>query len=111
MDFLRLFQTIQLDGEVKLDCPEGSIILQASRPEKTVRVQFTNAPTFHYFLGSLPQNGVFKLRQQLKQLQQLPQAVYVQIADNPILEKPLEGKMKVHYRRAGREWLRWKTGL
>lgn len=111
MDFSRLFQSIQLDGEVQLDCPEGSIIVQASRPEQTVRVQFSNAPTFRYFLSSLPQKGVRQLRQQLDQVQQLPQAVDIRIADKPILEKPAEGKMKVYYRRAGREWLRWKTGL
>jgi len=111
MDFSRIFQSMQLDGEVQLECRKGSIMVQASRPEQIVQVQFSNAPTFRYFLSSLPQRGVLQLRQQLNQVQQLPQAVDVRIADKPILEKPAEGKMKVHYRRAGREWLRWKTGL
>lgn len=76
-----------------------------------MRVRFSNAPTFRYFLSSLPQKGLRQLRQQLDQVQQLPQAVDVRIADKPILEKPAEGKVKVHYWRAGREWLRWKAGL
>lgn len=111
MDLSRVFQSLQIDGQVKLTSPKGAVQLQASRSESQLRVQFENASTFRYFLSSLPQGGASTLQQQLQRVQQLPQAVYVYIAGKPILEKPTAGKVKVHYWRAGREWLRWKTGL
>lgn len=111
MQFSYLLNDLLIDGQMQFSCPKGNINLQASKADAALDVAFDNPSTFRYFLGSLPQIDRSQIPQQVKQLEQLPQAIQVHIAGKPLLEKSVSGSVKVHYWRVGRQWVRWKLGL
>jgi hypothetical protein len=111
MQFSSLLRDLVFDGQMQFSCPKGNINLQASKANAVLDVAFDNPDTFRYFLGSLPQIDRSQLQQQVKQLEQLPQAIQVHISGKPLLEKTENGSVKLHYWRLGRQWVRWKLGL
>lgn len=111
MNLQPILRSVLLDGDLKLDCPHGSIDFRASRIDNRLDIRFTNDETFRYFLNSLPNSGPLKIRKQLQQLKQIPQQMKVEIGDTTVLEKKQDGELDINLKYGAKQWLRTKLGF